>query len=699
MFPGAPEVPGDGIDQDCDGNEDCWFDQDGDTYGGTSTITTPAFDCVAPNATRDGGDCEDMDASIHPNATEIVADGIDQDCDGGDTCYQDVDDDGFGSTITVPSPDLFCLNPGEATNDDDCLDVGTIDGGAGPVLAADVNPNADEICNLVDDDCDDLIDDDDGDVLATIFWFPDVDEDGFGATNLQVPACEHPGDGFTDVAGDCNDNNPLVNPDATEVCDPNNVDEDCNGLADDQDVDASGRSVAVGAVEVHPDADGDGYGSDDPLLTVSTCDPDPTWVEDNTDCLDSHGGVNPGEVEMPYDRLDNDCDISTPDDDLDGDGYTKLDDGDCNDNPGVGFLIHPGATELPNGLDDNCDGHIDEGTDWGDDDDDGYTEVAGDCDDANPGRNPGAIETANNLDDDCDGDIDEDTRRTDDDGDGYTEAEFDCNDADPAVNPGEDEDCPSAHPNCSDGIDNDCDGSVDGGVYDPDGDGYTEDPGGDCDETNANRYPGAPELQNGLDDDCDGIIDEGTNAYDDDNDGWTENQGDCNDDDPFVNPDRQEQTNGVDDDCDGNIDEATPNADDDGDGFAENQGDCDDTNPSVNPAANEIPNGIDDNCNGEIDEGIDDLDEDGFTEAQGDCDDTNGWVNPGAIEVCDQLDNDCDGTIDRTDTGDDVCSPDDIKIETPGCQDGGGCNTRSGGASPLLTLLVLLGLARRRRAA
>jgi hypothetical protein len=243
-------------------------------------------------------------------------------------------------------------------------------------------------------------------------------------------------------------------------------------------------------------------------------------------------------------------------------------------------------------------------------DDDGITSCAGDCDDTNADIHPGAVEVVDGIDQDCDDRIDDGTVGADDDGDGYCEATYsctdgslpgDCNDGVPNVNPGEIEDY-------ADGIDNDCDGIVDFGTTDVDGDGFSV-AGGDCDDEDANRTPGALELVDGVDNDCNGLIDDGTVAYDDDGDGYCESAicsdeslpGDCDDrsedvdptdglaDGRLNHPGATEVADWADNDCDGEVDEGTVNSDDDGDGFTENGGDCDDTDPDVSPAFGNCP--------------------------------------------------------------------------------------------------------------
>ncbi|MBT3217790.1 MAG: hypothetical protein HN348_01755, partial [Proteobacteria bacterium] len=234
------------------------------------------------------------------------------------------------------------------------------------------------------------------------------------------------------------------------------------------------------------------------------------------------------------------------DDDLDGFSEEQ---GDCDDTDSD---IYPGATELPNGLDDDCDGTIDEGTYLYDDDGDGFTELEGDCDDGDADVFPGNPELPDGKDNDCDGIVDEGTDLYDDDGDGWTEDAGDCDDNDARINPGTPE-------ICHDGLDNDCSGIEDDedalgcDVYfqDGDGDGYgvaeaclcdsdpandfDADDGDDCDDSDATVYPGAIELPyDGVDNDClDGdLLDADGDGYNSDLVGGT----DCDDVNPDIHP-------------------------------------------------------------------------------------------------------------------------------------------------------------------
>lgn len=291
-------------------------------------------------------DCNDADETINPGATE-VCDGIDNNCDssidgadavGAITFYADLDTDGYGGTaITATQCDM---PSGYVDNSDDCDDN-----------SADINPDGAEVCDGWDNDCDGLVDDEDDSIDATGYstyygdadgdgygdpesmtdacnapsgytdnaddcddmnatvnpesiWYADADSDGFGDANGTTQSCDEPA-GFTNNMDDCDDGNPMINPDATEICD-GNVDNDCDGAADDADdsVDASTFST------YYADADGDTYGDD--TMSVTQCDLPSGYTVDNTDCDDVEPLVNPSEVEVCNDGLDNDCSGDAP---------------------------------------------------------------------------------------------------------------------------------------------------------------------------------------------------------------------------------------------------------------------------------------------------------------------------------------------------------------------------------------------------
>jgi hypothetical protein len=461
-------------------------------------------------------DCNDGDATIFPAAMELC-DGTDNDCDGyideevEETFYVDADADGFGS------PDIYiqaCSAPqGFISNGSDCDDTD-----------ATSHPGAAEICDLVDNDCNSLIDDGLG-----IDVYIDGDGDGYGSSLERIESCFVP-EGYSSNDGDCDDSNERANPSELEFCD--GMDNNCNGIIDED--------IAEDAPIWYEDVDNDGFGNTQ--FFVHACTQPSGFVVNDLDCDDVNSDTFPGADEF-CNFVDDDCDGYIDEEGIDGlnwyedgdeDGYGDsasvvrsctqpagyLENGeDCDDNDND---ISPVGIEECNGEDDDCDGVVDldaiDIISWYEDvDEDGYGDsntlimscdepagyvfVAGDCNDAEPLISPVAIEICNTIDDDCDGTIDTDasdilTWYVDVDGDGFGDATVseesceqpfsyvldgtDCLDSDEDVYLG-------AAEVWYDGIDQDCLGGSD---FDQDADGFDSFlyGGDDCEDTDETLY-------------------------------------------------------------------------------------------------------------------------------------------------------------------------------------------------------------------
>jgi hypothetical protein len=836
VHPGAVEICGDGIDNNCDPSDDDqgithYADTDGDGFG--DPLVTRKLCVSATGWVLVARDCDDAERLINPNATE-VCDGKDNNCDGvideaaatdAHTYHMDLDGDGFGSATNMVKS---CTQPARAVVDGtDCDDT-----------RSDIHPGATETCDGVDNNCDGHVDE--ATAANAPSWFFDGDRDGYGNPLSTVKACAQPAF-YVALNTDCDDGNAAIHLGATEVCD--GVDNDCDGNTD--------PTTSVGAPRWYPDSDGDNFGVG--AVTIPSCTKPAGFSAVNTDCNDNDATIHPGAQEICGNGIDDNC---YPADDLlgspvyrdaDGDGFGDANNvrhvcapltgfvplaGDCDDtrasvNPNAaevcngrddncdgtideptatdattyhrdadgdtygsitatvkactqpqGYVldgtdcrddrsdVHPGATEVCDSLDNNCDGNTDEATaadakTWyfdGDRDTHGtvltqtkacaqppfYVALGDDCDDGSANVHPGATEVCNGVDDNCDGLTDPPTsvgaptwyRDVDADGygipgtttvacvkpAGYSAVSTDCNDGNPAINPG-------AQEVCGDGIDNNCNPADDltgSTLYrDVDGDGYGLSSttvqscvpvtgyvtlSGDCDDTNAAIHPGATEMCNGVDDNCDGTVDEATSANagtyyrDADGDsygllatsvkactqpaGYVPSNTDCNDTRSDVHPGAAEVCNGVDDNCDGITDPSTSlnantyylDADHDGFGtslisqracaqpqfYVPDSQDCNDGNAAINSNATEVCDGVDNNCDGITDPvtsvgaplWYEDLDGDhygtvqqvkaacvqpvGFAANATDCNDANASINPGMAEVCgDGIDNDC----------------------------------------------------------
>lgn len=179
---------------------------------------------------------------------------------------------------------------------------------------ASVYPGADELCDGVDNDCDAVVDE--ADAVDASSWYPDVDGDGYGdAAAEAVVACEAPAADDMDNADDCDDTAYTSNPDAPELC-ADGLDNDCDSETDEAD--AQERPW-------YKDGDDDGYGVDDDV--VYGCELPEGYADLDGDCDDEDAEINPGALD-PADGVDEDCDGAVDDDLVNFDGEFRIEDSD-----------------------------------------------------------------------------------------------------------------------------------------------------------------------------------------------------------------------------------------------------------------------------------------------------------------------------------------------------------------------------------
>jgi hypothetical protein len=594
IHPGAVEICGDGIDQDCDGHDAVCGDNDGDGY------------------TVEMGDCDDGNPSTYPGAYDIC-DGKDNNCSGTidedvmQTYFRDADEDGYGDP---DDSQMFCddVEPGYIENGEDCDDNDSR-----------VHPGAEELCDGKDNNCDASIDED----APGRTWYADTDGDGFGNPGIQVEVCQAP-TGYVDNDMDCDDNAPSVHAEAPEIC-GDGIDQDCDGSDLVCEADSDGDGIAdvsdncpAIANPDQSDQDGDGIGDlcDIPDTTASCA----TAVFDvavaiSPDLIEQYGSeflinrlyeiyrnvniifseVNIhlkisairlmnnnipfelGDFDHQQTILYNFNDWSNGDAEFSQADICQfwLTESDLTYSPSLSAVsfqntictygksfysfgimsVSMEAMVFSNSL-----GHL-------------FGAVTIDeegcimsravqpmtVDNISPATESLLLLMKESKDCyECFGSDDADL-------DGFTLGEGDCMDNDPSVYPG-------AVEICGDGIDQDCSGDdlLCADDIDNDGDGYAENQG-DCDDANMEIFPGKSETCNGVDDNCDGQIDEGvqlTLYLDADGDGYGDagnthlscsmepgyanETGDCDDEDPSIYPGAIEiNGDGIDQDCDG----------------------------------------------------------------------------------------------------------------------------------------------------
>ncbi|MFT5586563.1 MAG: hypothetical protein ACI9VR_004162 [Cognaticolwellia sp.] len=160
---------------------------------------------------------------------------------------------------------------------------------------ADVFPGAEELCDGLDNDCDSEIDNNASDAVS---WYADADADGFGDDGARKESCEAPV-GYILAAGDCDDTNADIHPDSAEICNAG-VDDDCDGLADDEDESAD---LSTG-LTWWADSDADGFGAGP---ATRACMFPSGGAGNELDCDDGNAAIFPGAPEL-CDGLDNSCD-------------------------------------------------------------------------------------------------------------------------------------------------------------------------------------------------------------------------------------------------------------------------------------------------------------------------------------------------------------------------------------------------------
>lgn len=549
--------------QECTSDGDCVYDKDRCLpVGNTGTYCT--IDCAGT------GECPE-----HFTCIEIAIDGeeetVFQCLPDTQSCICDFEAD--GTTLECSNNNEF----GKCYGDQLC------DGPHG-WTECDAKMPGEETCDGTDENCDGVIDD-------GMAEKPCVKISEYGSCQ-GVDTCLGQGGWHCDADA----------PQA-ELCD--GLDNNCNDEIDEEYDDTDGDLLAD-CIDLDDDGDAVPDEADNCPLTVNpdqanldgdaqgnACDPDDDGdgiedVLDNCPVL-----ANSNQADLDGDGAGDECD-----DDIDGDGVNNPI--DCQP---YNVFVFPGAVEVCDGIDNNCNLFVDEGSPDADGD------SAADC-----------------VDDDDDNDLDPDIS--------------DCQPLNPEVGHGLPETC--------DGLDNNCNEQIDEGFEDTDGDGVADCVDKDSDGDGVDDFqdncptipnPGQANSDNdALGDACD---------TDDDNDGLIDDIDNC----PLLA--NQDQS-----DIDGDLIGDVCDNDADGDNHP-NALDCAPLDPNTYPGAPEICDGFDNNCNMQVDEGYPDSDNDNLADCKDpdddgdldpdvdDCAPMDPSIFNGAVEICDGVDSNCDGVVDE----------------------------------------------------
>ncbi len=583
-FPDAP-VRCNGIDDNCDLLPDqitsnpIGLRDDSDADGDGRPICS-GEECSDP--------LSDTDPTVYRGAPELC-DGKDNDCDGA-VPTSGISPTGQELDETDDDQDDYIPCQKEPLVQEICRCTDALEQGFSVLCDAQATPPITDFCMPAS--CNRQV----GLTTNPEFCANGIDDDGDGDADCDdydcrsTPICTPSGPNCALQSGDYDDGDSSRSPVASE---------ELNGVSrcDFQDNDCDGL--------LHPtETDDDGDATSGQLGAGTECGPDGDIeaLSDN-DCNDTLATVYAGATEI-CDGIDNNCDLlanynsgGLDELDNDGDGYVECSPApsglvglaggnDCNDDASdpVASNVYPYAPEIPdsywnNGVfrwvDNQCPGN----PGW----DAGGTQLPGEYCFSNITSSAADCASTSFACMACAA-----GSETDRDGDGFTEAQGDCNDGPISLDPAAGTISPGAVEIC-DGLDNNCDGQLMGAEQDTDGDGYVTcwpppDPliaiqGGDCDNSQSLVNPSRTEIANGVDDDCNGLVDDGTTSFDDDGDGFTEDQGDCDDSDPNRAPSNTELCDGVDNDCDPatyfGVSGGPNELDEDGDGYSQcADGDC-----------------------------------------------------------------------------------------------------------------------------